>query len=237
MTSPKKVALVGLGGSRHAFGNHTMKQGYQEKTWRWDEVWTMNAGFQVYFHDRVFLMDDMRVQAKRYPLIADMLKKHDKPIFTSTVYPEFLSAVRFPIEEVVKKLGTDFLNNTASYAIAYAMATGVEDLFLYGCDFAWPDHYTKEMGGESAAYLLGMTRNFGMRYYLPDTSTFLAANTIKVIEGFTHRPLYGYMRHPLIKDEEAAWKIQENEECRKERIEETRSEANMAPIEKELYGN
>jgi len=233
MTSPKKVALIGLGTSRLTYGNHTMKQAYQNHDPRWDEVWTMNAAFPVYHHDRLFMMDDLRVQAARYPKVAEQLKRHDKSIITTIAYPEFPTAVRYPIEDVVKATHTDFFTNTASYAIAYALATGVKDLFLYGCDFAYPDAFTKEMGGQSAAFLLGMARSFGMRYYLPDTTTLLGASSIKAIEGHSYRPLYGYLSHPLIKDKKAAWNIQQYEEVRK-KLEETGSAANTDSIEEHL---
>lgn len=228
--SPKKICLIGLGGSRLAYGDHVMKRSYQNQDQRWDEVWTMNAGFELYAHDRLFMMDDLRVQASRYPKVAEQLKSHDKPIITTVAYPEFPTAVRYPIEEVVKATGTDFLTNTASYAIAYAMTTGVEDLFLYGCDFAYPDRFVQEMGGQSTAFLLGMTRNFGMRYYLPDSTTLLGASSIKMVDGHAHRPLYGYLSHPLIQDKEAAWKIQQYEEVRK-KLEETGSAANVEPAQ------
>ena len=182
----------------------------------WDEVWTVNSGAKVLQHDKVFIMDDLRVQAKRYPAYAELLKSHDKPIITSTPYEEFPYSVAYPIREVVDLIGeTAWLNNTVVYAIAYALYSGVKVLHLYGADFYYTNMTRREEGAQAAAYMIGMCKEKGMVCALPSTTTLLATGQIRAVEGHHYRPLYGYMKHPLIKDDNLADAMQKDQECRK----------------------
>jgi len=194
-TRPERVALLGLGASRMAYGEHICATSCAST---WDEVWTVNFGGRVYRHDKLWVFDDLRRQAQAMPAYGYFLATHDRPIITSTPYPEFPMSVRFPIEEVVQKIGDDFLNSTVAYAIAWAMVSGVKELWLYGCDFHYPNQDRKEEGGQCAAYLLGLARHFGMTFKLPNMSTLLAAYQAKPIKGQLVRPLYGYIQHPLL---------------------------------------
>lgn len=213
--SPEHVALVAIGGSRTAFIDHAMSSCYKETGLHWDEVWTVNSGFWAFNHDKVFIMDDLRVQATRYPVYGERLKVHPKPIITSTPYDEFPTAVAYPIQEVVDLIGENaWLNNTVIYAIAYALLSGVKQLYLYGADFYYINMTRREEGAQAAAYLIGIAKGLGMQTILPQTTSLLAAGQIKVVEDHVYRPLYGYMQHPLIEDEALAKHIQKDQECR-----------------------
>ena len=197
-TRPKIVALVGLGASRLAYGEQVCAEGCKRM---WDEVWGVNFGVSIYKHDKLWVMDDLRVQAERLPSYGDALRQHDRPIITSTPYPEFPMSVKFPLEETLTALGDDFLNSTVAYAIAYALTTGVKELWLYGCNFHYPNQTRAEEGGQCAAYLLGLGRHFGMTFRIPGGTTLLGAyHAILVGEGM-RRPLYGYAKQPFIPEE------------------------------------
>jgi len=214
---PKNVALVGLGPSWVDFGSTAMRSCYFDCDFHWDEVWTLNAGIRMFQHDKLFAMDDLRVGAKRYPEYGRLLKEHDKPIFTSVAYPEFPTSVTFPIKEVGAKMGPfAAFDNTAVYAIAYACWSGVRNLYLYGCDFHYVDPSLRERGGQAATYMIGICKGMGMNINLPPTTTLLAANEITMIDNKPYRPFYGYLKHPLIEDEELALDIQKDQECRQE---------------------
>ena len=192
-TRPQKVAFLGLGASRIAYGEHLCATEMGEQ---FDQVWVVNFAMGLYRHDAVWLMDDMRGQATRMPGYGFAMAKHDRPIVTSTVYPEFPNAVRCPTEEIIQKIGDDFLNSTVAYGIAYAMTIGVKELWLYGMDFHYPDMNRREEGGQCAAYLLGLARHFGMTFKLPQMCTLLGAHTTQMIGGQLRRPLYGYAVQP-----------------------------------------
>lgn len=194
-TRPQSVALVGLGASRMMLTEEMC--GTKLET-HFDETWTVNFGGKIYCHDKLWVMDDIRGQAKAMPAYGRFLQNHDKPIIVSTAYPEFPMAVEFPIKEVVEKLGDDFLNSTVAYAIAWAMVTGVKELTLYGCDFHYPNVTRREEGGQCAAYLLGLARHFGMKFRVPQNTTLLGAYHSQVVGNKCLRPLYGYAIQPFI---------------------------------------
>jgi len=56
-----------------------------------------------------------------------------------------------------------------------------------------------------------------MQTVLPQTTCLLAASQVVMVEGKIQRPLYGYMKHPLIEDENSAIDIQKDQECRQDR--------------------
>lgn len=194
-TRPKKVAFLGLGASRMAYGEHICSTELSE---RFDQIWVVNFAMGIYRHDVVWLMDDMRVQATKMPGYGYAMTTHDKPIVTSTVYPEFPMAVRCPVEAIIQKIGDDFLNSTVAYGIAYAMTIGVEELWLYGMDFHYPNQDRREEGGQCAAYLLGLARHFGMTFKLPQQSTLLSCYQAQPVNGTLRRPLYGYAVQPTL---------------------------------------
>ena len=197
-TRPKTVALIGLGVSRLAYGEQVCLDGCKTN---WDEIWTVNFGGFVYRHNKLWVMDDLRAQAQNLPSYGDFLRQHPGPIITSTPYPEFPTSVRFPIEEVVQALGDDFLNSTVAYALGWAMMIGVKAMWLYGCDFHYPNQTRAEEGGQCAAYLLGLARHFGMTFHIPHTTTLLGAYRGVQVGESVRRPLYGYAKQPFIPEE------------------------------------
>lgn len=201
-TTPEKVALVALGGSmndhvREQMMTARMKQPY-------DEIWTLNRGIAGFHHHKLFMMDDMRWLAKRDPHYGGFMKRHKYPIITSTVYPEFPTAVPYPYVAVHEKIGDDIFNvNTVAYMVAYAIYSGVKELSIYGADFFYPNGSTAESGGQAVAFLLGLGRFFGMQFRLPASTTLLYANKVKQLApGRVGRPPYGYHRRDQLSEEE-----------------------------------
>jgi hypothetical protein len=192
LTRPRKVALLGLGVSIAEYNDEIVTNKGKDP---FDEVWGVNMGCDLYRHDKLFVMDDLRVQARKFPTYGQRLARHDRPIITSAAYPEYPMSVRFPIEEAIKTVGDDFFTNTVCYALAYAMMTQVKDLYIYGCDFWYPNCDLREEGAMNAAYFLGMMRSFGINFHLPQSTTLLSAHRYR--EG--GRPLYGYAVQPFAK--------------------------------------
>lgn len=192
---PEKVCLVGLGASALDFMQHMVAQ---ELKLEFDQIWTLNMGCRIFRHDVLWVMDDLRMQAKNYPFYGQFLARHDRPIITSQDYPEFPMSVRYPIEKVVDAVGDDLFTNTVCYVIAFAMVGGVKDLTLYGCDFFYPNIDVREEGGGNASYFLGLARHFGMDFHIPQASTLLSSYLAREgNDGHLHRTLYGYAKQPL----------------------------------------
>lgn len=199
-TRPKHVALVALGPSYYEFIREAV--GRKDHSVPFDEVWTINRGFQAVRHDKVFVMDDLRWIEQHDFTYAEALKKHDKPLITCFQYDDYPQSVAYPINMVIKRLEDDLLNNTVAYAIAYALVTQVECLSIYGADFYYPDVQLREEGSQACAYLLGGARFFGMKFRLPQSTTLLGANQVKIDPktGQACRPLYGYHRRIQLVD-------------------------------------
>jgi len=148
------IAIIGLGPSIDAFVDITKRLGGASALF--DEVWGINAVGNVLQCDRIFHMDDVRVQeirAKARPQsnIANMLKwmkSHPGPIYTSQVPPgnDYPGLVEFPLQDVLNSCGIGYFNSTAAYAVAYAIHVGVKEISLYGCDFTYHNSHHAEMG-------------------------------------------------------------------------------------------
>ena len=159
-----------------------------------DETWVINTYGNVLDHDLVFHMDDVRVQelrAKANPTgkiarMLEWLKTHPKPVITSRPHDDYPSLVGFPLEDVVNKFGSVYLNNTAAYAIAYALYKGATELSLFGIDFTWPNAHEAEKGRACCEYWLGRAQALGVQLHVADTSTLMDSSA-----PFAGR-LYGY---------------------------------------------
>lgn len=189
---PKHVSIVGLGPSDAAYLDTVKRLGGRKAYC--DETWVINAHGQVLDADLCFHMDDVRVQeirAKARPdtniaRMLDWLKAHPGPVITSRAHPEYPGLVEFPLEDVLNKLGYDYFNSTAAYAIAYAIFIGVEKLSLWGFDFTYPSAHDAEKGRGCCEYWIGVAMARGIKIAVPKTSTLLDAYIPE------DRRLYGY---------------------------------------------
>lgn len=189
---PEHVVIVGLGPSAEQYVDLTKRLGGRHKYC--DEVWVINALGNVLQADRVFHMDDVRIQeirAKAEPdsNIAAMLpwlKSHPGPVYTSRPHPDYPGLVAFPLEDVLNDLGYDYFNSTAAYAVALAIHIGVKKISIYGCDYTYPNAHDAEKGRGCVEYWLGYAAKCGIKISLPTKTTLLDA-----IHARQDR-LYGY---------------------------------------------
>ena len=197
LTRPKHVAIVALGPSCKSFIRESMSTtGFDH-----DEVWTVNRGLRAYRHDKIFCMDDFRWIEQKNPKYAEWLQKPDKPIITSTVYPEYPNAVPYPYANVLGTIEDDiFANSTVSYMVAYAIHIGVERFSIYGADYIYPDGNKSEEGGQAVAFLLGMARELGIGHRIPKESSLLYANKTEMTSDGPKRIRYGYHRIKEMED-------------------------------------
>ena len=201
LTRPKNVAIVALGRSVGSFVSEMIARGSRGQGPVFDEVWTLNRGLRAFEHQKLFCMDDMKWLQQKDKEYHNWLKKHQKPVITSTVYSGYDNHLAYPFQEVLEFIGDDiFAVNTVSYMVAYAMYTGVEHLSVYGADFFYPEGNRAESGGQAVAYLLGMAAGKGtMVHHVPQGSTMLYAHKIRVDQsGNVSRERYGYHRKGVI---------------------------------------
>lgn len=187
----ESVAILGLGPSVADFFEVSKRWG---GTNDWTEVWGINAMGGVARCDRIFHMDDVRIQELRTENrpntnIAKMLewmRKHPGPIYTSRTHPDYPGLVDFPLEDVVNDLGSLYFNSTAAYAVAYAIHRKAKRIGVFGCDFTYPDAHHAERGRACVEYWLGHAAARGIKIVTPINSCLMDA-----IDDPTARP-YGY---------------------------------------------
>lgn len=175
----KHIAILGLGPSLDQYLEITKRLGGRSKFC--DETWAINALGDVFACDLVFHMDDIRIQeirAKAAPAsnIAAMvrwIKNSRVPIVTSRKHPDYPALVDFPLEDVLNHLGHDYFNNTAAYAIAFAVHVGAAKISLFGMDYTYPNAHDAEKGRACVEFWLGQAHARGIKINLPKTTTLM----------------------------------------------------------------
>ncbi|HJT63084.1 MAG TPA: class I SAM-dependent methyltransferase [Burkholderiales bacterium] len=189
---PESVALVGMGDSKSTFVAAAGVHGGARALY--EEVWAINCMAGVIRCDRIFHMDDLMVQEARAAAgnetikhMLELLRGHPGPIYTSKAYPDkYPGSVPFPIEDLIAKFGHAYFNSTVAYAVAHASFLGVKRLGLYGIDFSYAGHHSREKGRGCVEFWLGFASARGMMIQVAENSTLLDAN-VPEAERF-----YGY---------------------------------------------
>lgn len=178
---PEHIAILGLGPSLEEYVNITKRLGGKHAYC--DEVWGINAVSGTILCDRVFHMDDVRIQERRAQALPESniarmlewLRVHPGPIVTSRAHPDYPGLVEFPLEDVINNLGHDYFNSTAAYAVAYAIHLGVKRISLFGCDYTYPNAHDAEKGRACVEFWLGVARARGINLTIAKTSSLMDA--------------------------------------------------------------
>jgi hypothetical protein len=186
------VAILGLGPSVRQYLELTKRYGGRRAFC--DETWGINALGDVFACDRVFHMDDVRIQqiradAKPDSNIARMLewlKTTKTPVVTSREHPDYPALEAFPLAEVLTKFPMAYFNSTAAYAVAYALHVGASKITCFGMDFTYPDAHDAEKGRACVEFWLGMAAERGIEIALPKTTSLLDAMNPQALR------FYGY---------------------------------------------
>lgn len=211
--NPKSVAIVAMGRSMATYMGFCVTHGSRSKVA--DEVWTINSASCAMFHDRAFVMDDLRsdleIKAADQPdgMAAGMLsylKTASGPIYTSRAYPdEYPGTVDYPLEEVFNAVNPPYLNTSVAYAFAYAMYLKIPKVALYGCDFHYNEpemQHVREAGRACLEFLMGMAAQRGVQLVVASDSTLMDA------EIPADRKFYGYARPvKIVQDEGGVWRV------------------------------
>ena len=199
---PARLLMVAGGVSAQQYPDDVLRQGGEPL---WDEVWVVNASAAIYRHDVIFALDDLRDVCMPDRIgsgFGTALRLSGKPIVTSRTYPEFPTSRRYPVEKIATFFQTELWSaNTCTMMMAYAIAGGVEDLWLYGFDFAYPNVKLREEGGMAAGWLLGWCHAKGIRTHLPEMTALMNVlgrlHTFKCSNrSFWH--YYGFKEQPWL---------------------------------------
>lgn len=184
--TPAHVAIVGLGPSCGMFFELVRRLGGASAYC--NEVWGINALGDVLRCDRVFHMDDLKVQEARAAERPDgniaamvaWLKRHPGPVYTSRARPGYPGLVEFPLEDVLNARhdgngGAPYFNSTGAYAVAYAIHIGVQRISLFGLDYTLPNSHSAERGRACVEFWLGIAAARGIEITVPEQTSLLDA--------------------------------------------------------------
>ena len=151
-------------------------------------MWGINAIGDVMRCDRIFHMDDLKVQEARAAARPDSniaamvawLRNHPGPVYTSIVREGYPGLVAFPLEAVLNaghdsNGGAPYFNSTAAYAVAFAIHIGVKRMSLFGLDYTLANSHSAEKGRACVEFWLGIAAARGIEITIPDTSSLMDA--------------------------------------------------------------
>lgn len=178
---PKHITILGLGPSLDQYTNICKRMGGRHKYS--DETWCINSLGSVIACDRIFHMDDVRIQEIRaaelpesnIAAMLEWLKTTTIPVITSRPHPDYPALEPFPLIEVLNEFHYSYFNSTAAYAVAYAIWRGVEKISLFGCDYTYPNAHDAEKGRACVEFWLGIASERGIKITVPKNTTLLDA--------------------------------------------------------------
>lgn len=173
------VAILGLGPSLEQYVDIVKRLGGRHRFA--DEVWGINAVGGVLQCDRVFHMDDVRIQEIRaaaaprsnIAVMLEWLKRHPGPVYTSFENPAYPGLVAYPLEDVINATGFCYFNNTAPYAVAYALYRCVKKISLFGCDYTYRNAHDSEQGRACLEFWLGIAAARGVELVIAERSSLM----------------------------------------------------------------
>jgi hypothetical protein len=175
----KSVAILGLGPSLDQYTGLVKRLGSRRKLC--DETWAINALGDTFACDLVFHMDDVRIQELRAAAMPESniarmlewLKTSKTPVITSRPHPDYPALQAFPLQDVARSTGYAYFNNTAAYAVAYAIHSGFKKILLFGCDFTYPNAHHAEQGRGCVEFWLGFAAARGVQIQIPRVSSLM----------------------------------------------------------------
>lgn len=191
--APDHVAILGMGPSLDQYTGLCKRAGGRSAYC--NETWGINAVADVLNCDRVFHMDDVRIQeiraaARPESNIAKMLawlKTHPGPVYTSRAHPDYPGLIAYPLEDVLNALPPfGYFNSTAAYAVAFAIYLGVKKISLFGFDFTYANAHHAEKGRACVEFWLGVAVAKGITVSMGNASSLMDA--CEPVE----KRLYGY---------------------------------------------
>lgn len=194
-----RVAIVALGPSYLDYILLSEASGNRKKLF--DEVWAINSLGSVIQSDRVFHMDDVRIQEIRaeagnskIAAMLDWLKVYQGPVYTSRGHPDYPCLVEYPLEAVLNTIRKPYMNTTTAAAIALFIheaaeraKSGVSEeevLTCFGMDFTYPNMMAAEKGRACCEHWLGFAAALGLKVRMPMSSSLMDTCEPSQIYGY-----------------------------------------------------
>lgn len=175
------IAILGLGPSVKQYLELTKRFGGRRAYC--DQTWGINALGDVFACDRIFHMDDVRIQRVRAEAspnsniarMLDWLKTCETPVITSRAHPDYRCLEEFPLAAVLTEHPMGYFNSTAAYAVAYAIHVGATKISCFGMDFTYDNVVQAEKGRACVEFWLGIAASRGIELAMPKTTSLMDA--------------------------------------------------------------
>jgi hypothetical protein len=210
--TPNSVAIVGLGRSHQDYIFECAAHGSRKAVA--DETWAINAMTNIIQWDLAIAMDHPEL-----PFIKEKIEKglnsykgyqmfdEDRTILSADTHPDYPAFKKYPLEDVINCIKIPYLNNSVSYALAYAILKEVPTVKMYGLDFFYPGEDDKkhihEAGRSNVEFLIGIALSRGMAIHIAQNSSLLD-NNVPLDQKF-----YGYLNQPKTEWNGKGWEIKE----------------------------
>jgi hypothetical protein len=156
----RRIAIVGKAPSSLGLAP------YHDATW---QIWTLSDLVlckQAPRYDVQFELHDWELVKQRGPYYEWLCNAQHKPLCVQKPQPELTGpgVFTYPLAEIVEQYG-GYFTNTVSYLIALAIATGPDEIGVWGVDMAQSDEYRAQR--PSCEYFLGMAVGRGIKITVP----------------------------------------------------------------------
>lgn len=156
------------------------------------ESWGLPWGPAPHRHSVWFEMHDRSLWERRGDAYLQQLRESDVPVYMQRIEPDIPMSREYPLQDVIKAVGTDYFNSSIAYMLGLAIYH-VRDIFVYGVD----NHSHEEWMYERPCneYLLGVARGAGLGVWVhPDSSLLRFMPSVKFggeVQQYVQR--YGYL--------------------------------------------
>lgn len=198
----KHLNIVAMGNTREGYiSARLMTEGFSGDE---GDVWAINLMGGLIQCDRIIAMDNPKLWKRVFaPAVWQRVMNSGVPIYTGVPDTSFCpTAVAYPLEDVLKRFGHPYFNNSVPYAIALAMLEtalaiergqpdeGYSSITLFGCDYHYDGASVHENGRPCVEYWCARAQDLmGIQIGVAQGSNLLDSNKVPV-RGI--RPLYGY---------------------------------------------
>lgn len=143
------------------------------------DFWALNDMYDVVSEERInrwfeihslFEIQDS-VSRKTGKSHIEWLKNCKIPVYMQDKHEDIPTSVKYPIDEILDRFGTDYFHSTIDYEIAIALYEGYKEIHIYGVNMAINEEYGYQR--PSACFWLGVAKGMGVKVVLPKSCDLL----------------------------------------------------------------
>ena len=154
-------------------------------TWDLDRCLRHQVDYVHQYFDDDYLIEKACRKLKIWPQMTEKINEWKIPFMSVRKYDFIPTSMEYPLEDVIKKLDSDFFSCGISYMIAYAIYKEYERIDLFGCNMEANTEWSYQR--PSVEFWIGMARGRGINVKISGTD----CRPLRTTNG----RLYGYDRY------------------------------------------